>query len=56
LKVIEQQAYSPISDDASAAIRIGDYAVALYRTILEGVRGAHESAHRGVGAARQKRA
>ena len=55
LKVIEQQAYGPISDDASEAIRIGEYAVALYRTILEGVRGAHESAQSGVGAARPKR-
>ena len=55
LKVIEQQAYGPISDDASEAIRIGEYAAALYRTILEGVRGAHESAQSGVGAVRQKR-
>jgi hypothetical protein len=41
LKVIEQQAYGPISDDAGEAERVGAYAVALYRTILEGVRSAH---------------
>jgi hypothetical protein len=42
LKVIEQQAYGPISDDAGEAARVGAYAVALYRTILEGVRSAHD--------------
>jgi hypothetical protein len=42
LKVIEQQAYGPISDDAGEAGRVGAYVVALYRTILEGVRSAHD--------------
>ena len=56
LKVIEQQAYGPISDDVGEATRVGEYAVALYRTILEGVRRAHDSARGGVEAARPRRA
>jgi hypothetical protein len=55
LKVIEQQAYGPISDDAKEAIRVGEYAVALYRTILQGVRGAHDSARGDFRAMRQRR-
>jgi hypothetical protein len=55
VKVIEQQAYGPISDDAGEATRVGEYVVALYRTILEGVRRAHDSSGADVGAARPRR-
>ena len=55
LKVIEQQAYGPISDDAGEAARVGAYAVALYRTILEGVRSAHDFDRGGARAGERER-